>query len=163
MEDGVERVSFREGKSPRLSAKEDALKKAGNSEAPVMQGYMQKKGDGFGFLSRWQTRYFVLGSMTHELAWCETQDKYQDGGAPQNTLHCSDIQRVEWPPKEPTKLNLVTIGRVYHLEAEEAHTARTWYDCLHRMSQIEDESRPNPNPNPSPNPNPRPNPKPNGG
>ena len=38
--------------------------------------------------------------------------RYQGGQSPQNTLHCSDIQRVEMPPREPKRVNLVTIGRV---------------------------------------------------
>ena len=41
----------------------------------IMQGYMQKKGDGFGFLSRWQHRFFILDATTHELSWYETKEK----------------------------------------------------------------------------------------
>jgi len=109
-------------------------------EEPVMQGYMTKKGDGMGFLSRWQNRYFVLGVLTHELAWYENEAAYRDGDKPHNTLHCSDIQRVEMPPREATRLNLVTISRVYQLDAGDPATARKWYDSIQRMSKLEDES-----------------------
>ena len=42
------------------------------------------------------------------------------------------------PPREPTRLNLVTIGRVYQLCTKEPGEARQWYDALIQVSKAED-------------------------
>jgi len=90
-----------------------------------------------GIFAMWSDRYFVLERGT--LSWYENKEKYLSSGSPQNSTEATSIQKIEIVPDDDKKLNLVTIGRVYILEAPSGQARDDWMQALDKARQMADE------------------------